>query len=771
MVKDNRNIHFIGIGGIGMSGIARILLEMGHKVSGSDIESNDLTRNIENLGAEVFCGHRSSNISKDVDLCVYSTSVSKDNPELIRARKRSIKIIHRAEMLGEIFNEKKGIAVTGTHGKTTTTSLISIVLEKAGLDPTVIIGGEVSQFGGNAKLGNGSYVVAEADESDGSFMHLEPFYAVITNIEPEHLDHYKDLGQIKSSFLSFIRKTKRRGAVFYNKDDAVCGEIVRSSGRRCHSYGLSEEADIYPKDIKMNGFRTVFTCVYKKKNMGEIILNIPGTHNVSNSLAAILVSLNLGIKFNIIAEALKCFNGAKRRFQLRSQTGDVMLIDDYAHHPTEIRAVLDTCRNWKNKRVIAVFQPHRYTRTKFLADDFGKCFSGCNKVILTDIYSASEKAIRGVSIKTIYDRIIDNGTKDVIMIKKNRIPEYIMKIKRPGDMILILGAGDIKKVADELAGRMCKNNGRSLDNYHGTDNGWIEELKGLVEGKITIGEKIASHTYFKIGGRADVWAEPRDAKDLANILALVKRRRVPLFLIGNGSNILVSDDGFRGLVVRLGSAYFQKLKIGGRIVKVGAGFSLQKLVGICCNKGLGGLESLVGIPASVGGAILMNAGGSTNPIFKNIGDLVRSLKVMDRNGKIKTLEKKDIGFAYRSSSLRPYIILEAELKLESNDKDILVSRRSKFFKIKNEKQVLDMPSAGCIFKNPYDFQFTCGQMIDMLGLKGRRIGRARISEKHGNFIVNEGGAACSNVMSLINLIKRKVSENYSIDLELEIDII
>lgn len=763
MLLDKKNIHFIGIAGIGMSAIARVLLEMGYNVSGSDLEPNDLTGHIKEMGAHVFEGHAASNVSRDVDLIVYSSSISKNNPELLEAHRRKIPVAHRAEVLGELLNRKKGIAVTGTHGKTTTTSLISIMLENSNLDPTVMIGGEVGQFKGNAKFGKGAHLVAEADESDSSFLHFKPMYSVITNIEMEHLDHFKTLGDVRRAYRAFANNLKKGGILFYNREDPNIKEALKNFKGRTRSFGVSRGADIYPVDIKMNEFKTSFTCVYKNKKMGTASLGIPGMHNVLNSLAAILVGLNLGLGFEDIVNSIKSFKGVRRRFHLRADSGGVMLIDDYAHHPTEIRAVLDACRNWKGKRLIAIFQPHRYTRTKHLAGDFGKCFRGVDMLILTDIYAASEEPIKGVSVKNIYDRAIRSGLDDVKMLKKEDIAGHVMKLKKPGDMILVMGAGDIKNVADKISERL-KGEGGFRKNH-------IAELRKLVKGRVVFKEKMSPHTSFRIGGPADIWAEPRDIKDLRRILIFAGTKRIPLFVIGSGTNLLVNDRGFKGMVIRLGAEFFNNIEIKGNCVKAGAGFNVSRLVRICCDRSLGGIESLVGIPGTVGGAVYMNAGGSANPIYRNIGEFVTSLEVIDYKGRIKRLRKGQLEFGYRRSNLDPYIILEACLTLEKGDAAELRSRASRFLKMKRDKQALDMPSAGCVFKNPENSQFTCGQMIDMLGLKGARMGGAEISKKHANFIVNRNGATFRDVSGLIDLIRKKVDENFKIPLELEIKII
>lgn len=762
-MMNKKAIHFTGIGGIGMSGVAHILAETGYAVSGSDRELNSITRKLQGMGVRIYEGHRASNLPEGTSMLVYSSSIAKDNPEFAEAKRRGIKIAHRAEVLGSIFNRKKGIAITGTHGKTTTTSLVAVMLKNAGLDPTVIIGGEVEEFSGNAKLGNGLYTVAEADESDSSFLHLNPYYAVITNIEPEHLDHYKDMAAIKRSFKSFIGNIKKGGALFYNHEDPVLKDMAKKSGVRAKSFGFSKSADIYARSISLDGFKTAFDCIYKGKDLGRIELGVPGRHNVLNGLAAVLVGLEAGLSFNEVARCLESFGGAKRRFQLRCENNGIMLIDDYAHHPTEIRAVLGACGGWKGKRVITVFQPHRYTRTKFLADEFGKCFAGADKVILTDIYAASEKPIKGVSVKILYDKIKKSGLKDVSVFHKEEIADHIEEISMPGDIILVLGAGDIKKVADELTERLGGRD-RKL-------GGRIKELKSLVRGKVSSGNLLKDHTSFKIGGPVDIWAEPKDLRDLSRLLGYAKKNKIPIFVIGNGSNLLADDSGFRGMIISLASDYFKKLNITGTCVKVGAGYSLSGLVRDVCSKALGGLESLVGIPGTVGGAIFMNAGGYSNPIYRNIGEFVTSIKVMNYDGTVKVIKKGCLEFGYRRSNLEDCIILEASIGLARSDIKLLRSNCSHFLSMKRTKQALDVPSAGCAFKNPADFQFTCGQMIDMLGFKGRRVGGAEVSSKHANFIVNRCGATSKDVLLLIGAVKRAVKENYGIDLEMEIKVI
>ncbi len=433
-----------------MSGIAQILIARGMRVSGSDLKRSPLIEKLRNLGAEVSIGHSSSNI-KDADLLIYSSVIKQNNPELVAAHSQGITVLTRAQALGELANQKKAIAITGAHGKTTTASLISHMLVKCGLKPTVCVGGELFSLDGNAFLGEGRYFVLEADESDGSFLNLNPVYSIITNIDREHLDYYRDLAHIAETFRKFIGNTKEEGCVFFCQDDSELMKIVRSLDKRTFSFGLTPEADIFAEDIKMQESLSRFNCIYRGMSLGEIILQIPGRHNICNTLAAVAVGLEVGLDFKLIQDALSSYAGARRRLELKLKEKDVLIFDDYAHHPTEIKATLEALKSFKHKRILAVFQPHRYTRTKFLIKDFGKCFQGVDHLIVTEIYPASEAPIEGVSAKNICQKAREAKVKNVRFLSKKDILEHLLKEVRAGDLVAIMGAGDITRIADALA--------------------------------------------------------------------------------------------------------------------------------------------------------------------------------------------------------------------------------------------------------------------------------------------------------------------------------
>ena len=449
MLANKQKIHLIGIGGIGTSGIAQILLAQGKKVSGSDLRYSLLIEKLEHLGAKISIGHSSSNI-EDVDLVIHSAAIKQSNPELVAARFRDIPIVTRAKALAALANQKKAIAITGAHGKTTTTSLISHMLVNCRLKPTVCVGGELFSLDGNAFLGEGQYFVLEADESDGSFLNLNPLYSVITNIDKEHLDYYRDLEHIIEIFQKYMSNTKDEGCIFFSQDDRNLVKITPSLNKRSFSFGLSPQADIFAEDIKMQEGQSRFNCIYRGRNVGEITLQIPGRHNIRNALAAIAVGLEIGLKFNAVRDSLTSYTGVRRRLQLKLKEKDILIFDDYAHHPTEIKATLEALKAFQHKRILVVFQPHRYTRTKFLIEEFGTCFKGADCLIVTDIYPASEAPIEGVSAKNICQKAKEADLKDVRFLSKEDIVGHLLKEIQPGDLVAIMGAGDITRIADAL---------------------------------------------------------------------------------------------------------------------------------------------------------------------------------------------------------------------------------------------------------------------------------------------------------------------------------
>ena len=454
-MQKTRHIHFIGIGGSGMNGIAMIMLELGYKVTGSDLRPSAVTERLESLGVTCYDGHAKENLG-DADLVVASTAIPPNNVELIEARRRELPVVHRGEMLARLMCRQKGIAIAGSHGKTTTTAMIALVLEKNRMDSTIIIGGELTEIGGNAKLGRGEYLVAEADESDGSFLKMDPFIEVITNIDDDHLDYYKNVENIEDAFRQFMAKVPANGVAIVCLDDNRMRKLIVDYQRPYLSYALdNSEADYTMKNMRLNRQVTAGDVYYRKELLGRLELSVPGRHNLSNALAAVAVGRYVGLPFEGIAAALKKFNGAGRRFQLMGEINGIKVIDDYAHHPSEIKATLKAARQLKNGRVVSIFQPHRYSRTSILSERFGEVFSDADIIVISDIYSAGERPIEGVSAQKIVSAIQNNGGHEVIyMPSRQEIVDYLVEIVGPGDMVLTLGAGDIWKAGAELVKRL-----------------------------------------------------------------------------------------------------------------------------------------------------------------------------------------------------------------------------------------------------------------------------------------------------------------------------
>ncbi len=449
-----RKIHFVGIGGIGMSGIAELLLNQGYRVSGSDLRASDTTRRLAELGGEIVIGHGAENLD-EVDVVVTSTAVRADNPEVVEAHRRHIAVIPRAEMLAELMRMKYGIAVAGTHGKTTTTSMLSVVLHQAGIDPTAVIGGRLDVFGSNAKLGQGKFLVAEADESDGSFMLLTPTIAVVTNIDRDHLDYYAGIEEIKQIFIDFVNKVPFYGRAILCLEDANVQAILPQVKKRYTTYGFSSQADVYATAIDQQQGKTSFEAWHQGKKLGRISFHLPGRHNVLNALAVLAVAMELEVPFGRIVDGFAHFGGLQRRFEVRHQLGDLMIIDDYGHHPAEIKATLAAARSNWSKRIVAVFQPHRYSRTQALFDEFLTAFYDADVLVVTDVYAAGEDAIDGATGEALVAGIIEHGHKAAYYCADLAAAvDFVAKLVQPQDMVISLGAGNVNQICDQLARRL-----------------------------------------------------------------------------------------------------------------------------------------------------------------------------------------------------------------------------------------------------------------------------------------------------------------------------
>jgi len=449
-----RQIHFVGIGGIGMSGIAEVLLNLGYRVTGSDMKVGASVRRLRKLGATVHIGHSPENLGES-DVLVKSTAVGMDNPEVQAALDAHVPVIRRAEMLAELMRMKHGVAVAGTHGKTTTTSMLATVIAEAGMDPTVVIGGRLNAIGTNARLGQGDWLVAEADESDGSFLHLDPTVAVVTNIDPEHLEHYGSMSALVETFVTFANKVPFYGFAVVCLDHPVIQDILPQLRRRVVTYGLNRQADYRAEHLRFDGLNAHFSVYRGEECQGEIVLEMPGTHNVQNALATIAAAMEMDVSFDEVVKGIAAFAGVERRFTVRGEVEGAIVVDDYGHHPVEIQATLEgAVAGFPDRRVIAVFQPHRYSRVRDLQADFCRCFNRADHVVVCPVYAAGESPIEGVDHHALLDGIKRHGHRSVVAVESlEEAAKHVRAQLDSNDLVVTLGAGNVNQVCTDLLGQ------------------------------------------------------------------------------------------------------------------------------------------------------------------------------------------------------------------------------------------------------------------------------------------------------------------------------
>ena len=743
-------IHLIGVAGSGMSGLALLLLGMGHKVGGSDKVTTAETERMQGLGL-VFSSPHTAEAVKGADLVVFSSAIRPDNRAYAAAVAAKIPIYRRAECLAAILHTRKGIVISGTHGKTTTSAMTAHVLREAGLKPSHYVGAEIPILGANAKWSDeGGFMVAEGDESDGTLALYRPEHAVILNIEAEHLDFYRDLDHIREVFTTLAEQT--RGKLVYCAEDPVTHELCANRDNAV-SYGW-EDADYTATEVRDLKGSSAFTVMKNGGLLGDIELGIPGNHNILNALAAIALADSCGAEFPHIARALSTFAGAKRRFETKYLSANYRIVDDYGHHPSELAATLQTARSLKPKRVVVLFQPHRYTRTQALADDFGKVLQAADLVFVSDVYPASEKPIEGVSGQTIVDAMKLHGNIPATYLPNLDTAHHAVgNALHVGDLLITLGAGNVHEAGTRIA----------------ADLKIIEEMRGLMpEGEIggKLYEPMSKHTTLLVGGPAQFWMEPHSFYGFAFLVGYCRERGIPVRVVGRGSNLLVRDGGIRGAVIRPTGGAFSDVSVGNRgEITAGAGVRLKKLASVAGAAGIGGFEWMEGIPGNVGGALRMNAGAMGIETF----DQVVRVTFLDEDGVIRTREREEILSSYRNvPELRRNFALQAVFKGKP-DKPENIKQRWDESREKRKATQPVMASAGCTFRNPEEIP--AGRLIDLLGLKGTSIGHAAVSEVHGNFVVNQGGASAKEILQLIESIQQKAKIEPGIDLETEIKIL
>lgn len=742
----SRRIHLIGVAGSGMSGIASLLLALGHRVGGSDKVDTAEVKRLQSLGLDFRTPHRASD-ADDAEMVVYSSAIRPENPAFDAAFRAGKPLVRRAEALSALMAGKKGILVCGMHGKTTVSAMAAHVLRAAGTHPSHYVGAEIPILGTNARWdSSGDFFVAEGDESDGTIVQYRPEHTIVLNIEPEHLDHYEDLAAIDAAFARLLGQTS--GRVVYCADDEGARRVCGTSPAAV-SYGRTGHYAM--QDFRASDFGSSFVFCRGGDELVRVVLNVPGEHNALNSCAVLSLAAELGLDLQVCAKALETFRGARRRFETRFASPDYLVVDDYGHHPTEIAAVLRAARDTGRNRVLLLFQPHRYTRTLALRDEFGRALALADAAVVTGIYPASEDPIPGVSGELLVDSANAAGAKDVHHeASRHAAGLRIGQMLRPGDLLVTLGAGNIHEQAASLAADLAS----------------LETLRGAMgPGIARLYEPMAKHTTMRVGGPAQFWLEPETEEGFCELIRVAYGEGLPLIVVGRGSNLIVRDGGLPGVVVRLRRGVFADLAVEGDNIRAGVGVRLKALSGAAIKEGLAGFEWMEGIPGDIGGCLRMNAGAMGVEAF----DQVLALRYADHQGNILEKTPGDLEVHYRSVPLlRANYALSAVFRGErSNSAE--VERRTRDYAAKRKASQPAGASAGCIFRNPEGGK--AGQLVDSAGLKDRQVGAARVSPRHANFIVNEGGATASQVLALVEEVREAVLARHGIRLENEVQII
>jgi UDP-N-acetylmuramate--L-alanine ligase/UDP-N-acetylenolpyruvoylglucosamine reductase len=736
-----------------MSGLALLLMKLGHAVSGSDRVTTEETERMEGGGLRFACGHAAEHVD-GCDMVIYSSAIRPGNPEYDRASQLGIPLVRRAEALAALFNGRKGIVVAGTHGKTTTSALLAHVLRRGGKHPSHYVGAEIPVLGSNAFWDDeGSLFVAEGDESDGSIVCFKPLNSIILNIEADHLDYFSGIEEIRAVFLQVVNQT--RGEVIYCAEDLVATEVAACAAQSI-GYGWDSARDEVAAEIVERGAAsTRFAVFFRGDRLGEITLGIPGDHNVLNALAAFAAAHLHGVGFLEIGAAMKSFRGARRRFETKFHGEQWTVVDDYGHHPTEVRATLAAARQLGRQRTLCVFQPHRYTRTQLLKDAFGRSFADADRVFVTDVYPASEKPLPGVGGHTVVEAIAAHGGPSAVSVPALAAARLAAgNALRDGDLLVTLGAGNVHEVGTAIAADLAVLAA-------------IREAAEDSAGVFRLYEPLARHTTLRVGGPAQFWIEPTTAASMQRVVAYLRCHAIAVRVIGRGSNLLVRDGGIAGAVIHPARGEFCELQVEGDTITAGAGVRLKKVAAVAQRAGIGGFEWMEGIPGNVGGAVRMNAGAMGVETF----DQVVAVRFIDTRGELCEKPLAEIEYHYRSvPEFQEHFVTSVVFRGEAGADPAEIESGLEASRAKRKGSQPVAASAGCTFKNPAP-EVPAGELIDQLGLKGHKVGRASVSAVHGNFITNDGKALASDVLNIIKDVTNAAFAEKKINLETEVQIL
>lgn len=797
MLKDTPSgglVYLVGIGGCGMSGLAHLLLDAGYTVAGSDVADNQEIQQLRSRGVAVHWGHAAAHVQMSRPFLVaYTSAVRRDNPELLAAEQLQVPIVRRAILLAALLSCQRGICVAGMHGKTTTSAWLAFALERLQVQPSYAVGAAVPQLARHARLacadaanvaGDGRreasilpagdsprpWFVIEADESDGTLRTFRPEHAIVLNVDEEHLDYYANFEAICDEFETFAGQT--RGHLVFCADDANLVQLFAGMPRAV-SYGFNPLAhyriEMQAPEARPSGSLSIggalrpttrFEVWQGAEKLGDFTTRLVGARNVSNAGAIIALLHQMGFDPQRIAMAMASFTGAARRQEELFRDECWRVFDDYGHHPEEITATLRALKGLGCRRLLVAFQPHRFTRTRDLLARFATSFREADRLWLTEIYAASEPAIAGINGALLADTIRAQGQPVEYVPALRDLPAAVRAAMQPGDLVLFLGAGDITCAAHELA--------RQLGGERAALKARLfEELARQLSAPSVLrqDEPLAKRTTLRVGGPADFYVEPATEEDLAEVIRFCRLRKLPFRMLGRGSNLLVRDGGFRGVVLCLAGPLFSRVEVGGERLRCGAGAKLKAVANEAKRHGLGGLEFLEGIPGSVGGALRMNAGAMGAATF----EVLEAVRYMDDQGQIHERPVEQVEVRYRSCPFfKEHIALEAVFRGVPASREAIEQRMQECSRKRWDSQPA-APSAGCMFKNPT--AIPAGKLIDELGLKGTRVGGARVSEEHGNFLVNDGNATAQDVLALIEIIKERAKSERGINLETEVEIL
>jgi len=737
-------IHLIGVAGSGMTPLAEILLDLGHEVSGSDLK--EIPERLIRRGIHFTLGHKAEALGK-ADAVVASTAVAESNPEWAEAGRRKLPRFRRGEILAQLAKEKKLVAVLGSHGKTTTATMLAQIWKAAGEDPSFYLGGYAPSLGASGAWRSGPWLVAEVDESEGAPTQLQPWAAILLNADHEHADRYPDGQAVIQAYREMLGQVNGPVVVVAKEEEAA---MKATEPLRCKTtFGWETSgADYVGTWMGENAEGVKFSAGKGKVDLGVFQVAATGRHNAGNALGALSLAREAGLSADNIREGLALFRRADRRFEILRSEPELEVVDDYAHHPREIAATLEAAKARGRKRLVLVLQPHRYTRMATFMSGFADAMAKADVVVLLPVYAAGEKPIVGADSANLAEKLGEKGVKVEIASSTAEARSILGRIWQEGDLYLFLGAGDITQLARRVAQeaelffliRRVAGNGAVVR--------WYEPMH--------------KHTTIRIGGPAQVWFEPDSETMLSQVVRTCEEKKIPLTVVGRGSNLLVRDGGIPGVCVNLGRPGMSQIEAIGGKIRAGAGARLKQIVSAAKAAGIGGLEFMEGIPGALGGAMRMNAGAMESWTF----EVVESVRVMDRKGQVRDVPAAEFEVKYRKvPRLTEDIAVGAVLKGSSAQPEDIAERLKKYSRKRWDSQPA-APSAGCIFKNAETIP--AGKLIDELGLKDTAVGGARISPVHGNFIVNQGGAKASDVLALMEKVRARAKADRGIELEPEV---